>query len=88
MDKTTANALEMYDQFRVGHYSYGKKRETFDPFLLEFLSNVGPEHKLYDIGCGSGYWLDVYVDRGIPQKNIVGVDLSPQNAEDIKARGF
>lgn len=88
MDRTTSNAREMYDKYNVGHYSYGKKRALYDPFLLEFLSAIGVGKKLYDIGCGSGFWLDMYVARGIAQKDIVGVDLSPQNIEFIKARGF
>jgi SAM-dependent methyltransferase len=88
MDKTTARAQEMYDEFRIGHYSYGQKRTLSDAFLLKFVSTVGDTATLYDIGCGSGFWLDSYVACGIPQHHLYGVDLSPKNIEEIKARGF
>lgn len=88
MDKITQNALEMYNEFRVGHYSYGNKRDQYDPFLLTFLSKVEKGKNLYDVGCGSGYWLDLYVRQGVVKENIVGIDLSPVNVEDIKSRGF
>jgi len=88
MDITTSHARQLYDQYNFGHYSCGPKRELYDPFLLKFLSAIRPGEKLYDMGCGSGFWMDRYVARGLAQKDIVGVDLSPKNIEAIRSRGF
>ncbi len=46
------------------------------------------DKKLFDIGCGTGYWLDVYVRKGITKENITGVDLAPSNVEDLQKKGF
>ena len=88
MDQVTQNALAMYDEFRVGHYSYGLKREQFELFLLKFLDKFTKGRKLGDVGCGSGFGLDMYVRHGVPKEDIFGVDLSPKNIEDIKKKGF
>jgi len=78
----------MYDEFRVGHYSYGMKREKFEPLLLKFLSKYEQGKKVIDVGCGSGFWLEGYTRHGVLKENIFGVDLSPKNVAEIKQRGF
>lgn len=88
MDKITTNAQSLYDHYRVGHYSYGDKREKYDPFLIEFLKNIPRNKKLYDVGCGSGFWLESYVHHGVSKNDITGVDLSSENIAEIQNKGF
>lgn len=80
------NAQEMYNEFQYGDFNYS--REKHAPFLLKFIERIYPGAKVFDIGCGTGYWLDVYVRKGIAKKNIVGIDLAPNNVERLKRRGF
>lgn len=88
IEPITENAQEMYNQYRIGHYSYGNKRIKYDPLLLRFLNQITNDKMLYDIGCGTGFWLDAYTQFGIKKTNIVGVDIAPKNIADIKAKGF
>ena len=76
MDIVTQRALEMYDQYRVGHYSYHDKREKYDPMLMDFLHSISKDKTIYDIGCGSGFWMETYHRLGFKKDNIYGVDLS------------
>lgn len=83
---TTEDTSKLYEQIRFGHLSY--ERARFNPLLFDFLSMMKESDRLYDIGCGSGYWIQVYVDYGIPKERIVGVDISKSNVESLKKRGF
>ena len=84
----TDRAREMYNDFPFGNFSYGKKREKYESLLFKLLRESGKKHKLFDIGCGAGYWLNVYIREGIPKENITAVDLAPNNIENLKKKGF
>ena len=87
-EDVTVQAREMYNDFRFGDFNYGNKREKFDQLLFRFLSMVDKDKKLFDIGCGAGYWLGTYVRLGIPKSNITGVDLAPDNIRELQNKGY
>ena len=88
MDQTIINTKTMYDEYRFGHFSYGAKRDKYDSLLFKFISMVEKDKKLFDIGCGTGYWLDKYVKSGIPKKQITGIDFAPSNISELTKKGF
>lgn len=88
MDQTMINTKTMYDEYRFGHFSYGTKRDKYDSLLFKFISMIKKGKKMFDIGCGTGYWLDKYIELGIPKEQITGVDLAPSNISELTKRGF
>ncbi|MBI3334997.1 MAG: class I SAM-dependent methyltransferase, partial [Candidatus Portnoybacteria bacterium] len=40
------------------------------------------------IGCGNGFYLDVYQKIGIPKNHIIGVDIAPRVIQRLKEKGF
>jgi SAM-dependent methyltransferase len=88
MSDATPSTRALYDEYRFGRFSYGRKREEFEPPLFEALAGAGPETVLYDIGCGAGYWLDTYLRAGIRKERITAIDLAPANVEHLRREGF
>ena len=78
----------MYEEYRFGDFSYGKKREKYVSLLFKFLSNRGKNKKLFDIGCGTGYWMNVYERLGFSKADIVCVDIAATNIAELKKKGF
>ena len=88
MDIITKKQETLYDTYQFGNFLYRKKLEKDEPLLHEFLSLVGNNHKLFDIGCGSGFWLNTYLKCGINKDQITVVDLAPSNITNLKKEGF
>lgn len=88
VDRVTQRAREMYDAHQYGDFAYGRDREQYYPLLLDAVDRVGPDEHLWDIGCGSGFWADTYLNRGVAQDHIHLVDLAPTAIEALKQRGF
>lgn len=88
MNKTIERAKEMYNEYNFGKFSYGDKRKKYAVLLPYFLQRINENHTLYDIGCGAGFWLNMYVESGVKKENITATDLSPNNIEHIKKQGF
>lgn len=88
MDKTTSNAQYMYNENSFGEFSYGSKREKHDLLLKQIIEKINGDEKLYDIGCGAGFWIDFYCRHGIKKENINCLDLAPDNIEKIKKQGI
>jgi len=84
--QVTERAKELYDEIMFGHLGYN--RAEYNPLLYDFLSKVKDNDTLFDIGCGSGYWMEEYIKYGISQKQITGIDISPAVIENLKKRGF
>ncbi len=87
-ERNVANAREMYDRYRFGRFSYGEKRRDRNRPLVQFLESVPTRANVYDIGCGAGYWLGVAHHLGIGKDRLFGIDMSPTNAEELRAEGF
>jgi SAM-dependent methyltransferase len=88
MDQVTQRAQQMYDQYQYGDFAYGRDREKYYPLLLAAVDRVRPGEELWDIGCGSGFWAQTYLDRGVAQEHIHLVDLAPSAVAALRDRGF
>ena len=89
MSKVVERAKKLYDQYTFGEFKYGRKRVKYYTLLKRVLDELPKGGYIYDIGCGRGFWFDIYremshVDKG----QIVGVDLSPKNISYIRERGY
>lgn len=83
-----ARARELYDRHRFGDFCYGQQRDRHNRPLMEFLRGVPAQSDVYDIGCGTGYWIDAAVRLGVAKERILALDLSPTNAATLRRRGF
>ncbi|HET7698820.1 MAG TPA: class I SAM-dependent methyltransferase [Vicinamibacterales bacterium] len=88
MKDSVAQSRELYDRYRFGTFGYGRRRDAYEPLLFEALGRATPETVLYDIGCGTGYWIDAYLQAGVRKERIRCVDLAPANIADLQARGL
>lgn len=88
MDRVTERARELYDQYTVGDYSYGEKRHRFDTTLKRALARLPAAAQVYDVGCGTGHYLEAFVQWGVPKSQLTGIDLAPENVRNLQARGF
>jgi SAM-dependent methyltransferase len=87
MDEATAeNIRELYDQIQFGRLNYDRARHN--PLLFDQVSRLRIDQQLYDIGCGSGYWMGRFVEAGVEKDRITGVDLSRRNVEHLRTQGF
>lgn len=86
--RVTADAASLNDDYPFGCFNYGSKRERYYPYLPPLLGTLGPRAQVYDIGCGAGYWLDLYGRCGVGRERITCVDLSPRNVSRLLARGY
>ena len=84
-----ANTESMYNEFKFGHFSYGEKRKKFDQLLVELIQGSSWDgKKIYDIGCGSGFHMEVCAELGIKKDQMIGVDIAPGNITSLTERGF
>lgn len=84
VDRTRA----VYHEYPFGDFSYGGTRENYNRPLMEFLATVELSETLVEIGCGTGFWLEVATRKGIPQDHCIGVDLAPGSAAIAAHKGF
>ena len=76
MEDVTANARELFHEYRFGSFRYGQKREAFEPLMFDFFGRATADTVLFDVGCRSGYWLDAYIRSGIRKERITCVDIA------------
>lgn len=86
MDEMTRKVQEMYDDFRFRTFEWNRRK--YHKPLFSFLSKIKQGHRVYDIGCGSGYFLPIYSEVGITKEQITALDLSSTNIENLKKRGY
>jgi len=85
----TERAREMYDAHRFGGVVEQERRERFYSLLIDFVKRVGPDDKLYDVGCGRGTWIETYHRHSpVRRENVVCVDLAPANVAAMRERGY
>ncbi len=77
-------AKYLYNQYPFGYFSYNLKRSLFSPLIQEILPLVKQDEKLFDIGSGSGFWVDIYLKAGISQEQIHCLDLALGNITPLK----
>jgi len=91
MDDVTERARALYDKYRFGDIRLGAEKvrsQHEDRHLLKFLTMIPAGAHLYDIGCGTGYWMDVYHEYGIPKEKITALDLAAGNVDALRERGY
>ena len=88
MNQSALNTKNLYDELQFGNFSYGRKREIYDALLIKFLKRISTNHKLFDIGCGGGYYMQTYHDYGIKKEQITALDIGPSNIERLKEFGY
>ena len=86
MDEITKKAKTMYDEYTFGDFCYN--RDGFNAPLINSLAKLDKNHIIFDVGCGTGYWLEKLLSFGVPIHNLTGIDLSPKNVENLRIRGF
>lgn len=79
---------ELYDDHRFGDFCYGQQRDQHNRPLIEFLRALPEEGDVYDIGCGTGYWVEAAARLGVVPERLVGVDIVPGNVVALRAKGF
>ncbi len=88
MDTVTSQAQEMYNAYRFGRFNYAAKRPDTEPLLLALLSRTNKDSRLFDIGCGAGFWTDTYVKFGYSPDRITFLDLAPGNVTFLRKQGL
>ncbi len=89
MDIITERTKELYDHYTFGEFKYGRKRVKYYSLLKKALDALPENGRIYDIGCGSGFWFDIYRETVCVEKaQITGVDLSPGNIARIRKQGY
>jgi SAM-dependent methyltransferase len=83
----TARSKALFDAHEVCNPDQDRRPEY--PFLVAPVERCA--HKggtLYDVGCGRGYWFDLYEELGMQKSRLVGVDLSDTAVSRLAARGY
>ena len=80
----------LYNRFRFGNFSFDVHRDAYyDFFFNEFVPRIRDTDKVYDVGCGKGYFSRKLVDKcKIQKENIFCIDYSEDNIKDLKELGF
>ena len=87
-ERDVARTRELYSHYCFGDFCYGREREKYNRPLIDFLETVRPEAHVYDIGCGTGFLLDVAQRKGIAPDRLFALDLAFENAAALRAKGF
>jgi len=87
LNPVSRQAKELYEQVQFGEFNYAAKREQYDPLLFEFLKKIRGG-KLFDIGCGSGFFLYIYLKQGFTKHDITALDLATNNVNALRKKGF
>jgi SAM-dependent methyltransferase len=86
MDET-ANARSMYDEHPFGCPGYDRAR--FKAAYMSLLERVIYRGcRLYDIGCGRGFWFPIYEHFGVESSNIIGLDQAQSAVAELQAQGY
>jgi SAM-dependent methyltransferase len=82
------NSKRMYTDYPYNKFGYDRTRLSSK--FLDLLIDVKDKKNknVYDIGCGGGYWFDVYEKQGFSKENIVGLDQSTSAVKIIKEKGY
>lgn len=83
------NSKAMYTDSPHDNFSYDRLNYGYSAFFdpLMDIKEKGNK-KIYDIGCGGGYWFNLYEKYGFKKKNIVGLDQSATAILSLKNKGY
>jgi ubiquinone/menaquinone biosynthesis C-methylase UbiE len=83
------NSKTMYTDSPQDYFSYDRLNYGYSVFLDPLMDIKEKENKkIYDIGCGGGYWFNLYKRYGFKKKNIVGLDQSATSVLSLKNKGY
>ena len=86
--KKSLDSKQMYSDSPFGKFSYDRARSK-KKFFNVLMNIKNKEYKkLYDIGCGQGYWFNIYEKLGFRKDNIVGLDQSRTSIKELKKKGY
>jgi len=87
-DKIFENYKRLRGDFLDTNISDVEKQKFFDNFVIyrymPYISHFAKNAKILEIGCNKGYLLKAMRDYGF--KNLVGIDLSPEDVQLAKNR--
>ena len=83
------NSKAMYTDSPHDNFSYDRLNYGYSVFFDPLMEIKGKENKkIYDIGCGGGYWFNLYEKYGFFKKNIMGIDQSATAILSLKNKGY
>lgn len=93
-EKTTTQVQRLYENYPVGDSIYGNYfkehlaiKEHY-ALLDEFCRLIKPNHRVYDIGCGTGHIIRILFSCGVSPKQLTGLDLAEVNIKRLKKEGI
>ena len=87
-DRDVIRTRELYGECSYGDLCYGSLRERHNRPLVDFLASIPGDAEVFDIGCGSGYWLEAGRRFSLAPERAFGVDLSARSVAALGAKGF
>lgn len=82
------NSKEMYTNFSFGQFQYDRMK--FNQVFIRLFEDIKnkKQKRIYDIGCGRGYWFDLYQRMGFKKENITGIDQSTSAIKELKQKEY
>lgn len=87
MPLTVDHVRDLYEDLAFGDFCYAAERAGYYPLFDEFVSLIGPDSRVCDVGCGAGFWLDAFVRLGVREDQLLGIDLAPSHVLLATRRG-
>jgi 2-polyprenyl-3-methyl-5-hydroxy-6-metoxy-1,4-benzoquinol methylase len=67
---------------------WAKRKLDNRKFARILSARLSPVTSYLDVGCGDGRYLECMIERGVPAKNVYGVEINPQPVKDAINRGL
>ena len=58
------------------------------PSLMKNPTGPKPGEKMVDIGCGSGYVFDKFLEHGLKKEDMIGVTMGEEDLKVVKEKGY
>lgn len=78
----------LYERYHFGDFSYGTKRDEYNRPLTEFLQTIAADAAVFDVGCGTGYWMEAAMRYGARPGQIFGIDVAVSSVAALKGKGL
>jgi SAM-dependent methyltransferase len=85
---TSSQVRRLYERYPFGKFCYGADRDRHNQPLVDFLGALSPKDLVFDVGCGTGYWLEKCRALPLPPRKLFGVELSPARCAALKGEGW